>query len=188
MFICRVQKDPASALLCHLYKMPDLQNHPTGLGGVWQLHRVANPAQTHPLHRLALRLVEPDRAPHERDFQLFRGRLRPALLRGGHRYAPTSSASSLPRYRATSAGSFRSISPLKVARTTLCGFAEPSDFVSTFWMPADSTTARTAPPAMRPVPSGAGFSSTLPEPNLPITSRAIVVPFSGTRIRLFCAP
>ena len=34
-------------------------------------------------------------------------------------------------------------------------------------MPAASTTARTAPPAMMPVPSGAGFSSTLPAPKLP---------------------
>src|SRR4051812_30895961 len=54
-------------------------------------------------------------------------------------------------------------------------------------MPHDSTTARTAPPAMRPVPSGAGFSSTLPEPNLPTTWCGIVVPLSGTRIRLFFA-
>src|ERR671936_855759 len=54
-------------------------------------------------------------------------------------------------------------------------------------MPADSTTARTAPPAMSPVPSGAGFSSTLPEPNLPTTWCGIVVPFSGTRMRLFFA-
>ena len=34
-----------------------------------------------------------------------------------------SSASSLPRYRATSAGSFRSINPWNVARTTLCGLS-----------------------------------------------------------------
>src|ERR1041385_1851331 len=54
-------------------------------------------------------------------------------------------------------------------------------------MPADSTTARTAPPAMRPVPSGAGLSSTLPEPNLPTTWCGMVVPFSGTRMRLFFA-
>ena len=30
-----------------------------------------------------------------------------------------------------------------VARTTLCGLAEPIDLVSTFEMPQDSTTART---------------------------------------------
>src|SRR5215216_3527799 len=165
--------------------MADLENHAARLGRVGQFHRVADAAQAHPFHRLALRLVEPDRAPHQRDLQLLRGGLRRCLL--GHDYAPTSSASSLPRQRATSAGSFRSISPLNVARTTLCGFAEPSDLVSTFWMPHDSTTARTAPPAMRPVPSGAGLSRTLPEPNLPTTWCGIVVPLSGTRMRLFFA-
>src|SRR5687767_8835509 len=54
-------------------------------------------------------------------------------------------------------------------------------------MPHDSTTARTAPPAIRPVPSGAGFSSTLPDPNRPVTWCGIVVPLSGTRIRFFLA-
>src|SRR5687768_17429979 len=54
-------------------------------------------------------------------------------------------------------------------------------------MPQLSTTARTAPPAIRPVPSGAGFSSTAPEPNLPTTWCGIVVPRSGTLIRFFLA-
>ena len=76
---------------------------------------------------------------------------------------------------------------MNVARTTLCGFAEPSDFVRMFVMPHDSTTARTAPPAMMPVPSGAGFSSTAPAPNLPTMRCGIVVPASGTRIRFFLA-
>src|SRR5215216_3499595 len=165
--------------------MADLENHAARLGRVGQFHRVADAAQAHPFHRLALRLVEPDRAPHQRDLQLLRGGLRRCLL--GHDYAPTSSASSLPRQRATSAGSFRSISPLNVARTTLCGFAEPSDFVSTFWMPAASTTARTAPPAMMPVPSGAGFNSTCPAPKRPSTGCGTVVPASGTRMSDFFA-
>src|SRR5437773_3968960 len=56
-----------------------------------------------------------------------------------------------------------------------------------FVIPAASTTARTAPPAMMPVPSGAGFSSTEPAPNLPTIRCGIVVPFSGTRIRFFFA-
>src|SRR6187431_1961733 len=51
-------------------------------------------------------------------------------------------------------------------------------------MPHDSTTARTAPPAMMPVPSGAGFSSTWPAPKRPSTGCGTVVPLSGTRIRL----
>src|SRR4029078_234025 len=50
------------------------------------------------------------------------------------------------------------------------------DLVSTFWIPADSTTARTAPPAMMPVPSGAGLSSTDPAPNRPSTGAGSAVP------------
>src|SRR4051794_2523766 len=89
--------------------------------------------------------------------------------------------------RASVAGSFSPSSPAMVARTTLWGFAEPSDLVRMLVMPADSTTARTAPPAMMPVPSGAGFSSTLPAPNTPTIGCGMVEPFSGTRIRFFFA-
>src|SRR6185369_16535267 len=175
--------------------MPHLVDHAARFRRVRQFHRVPNAAQPHALHGNPLRLVEANRAADQCHLQLSAGRYgllllgAPgcALLCGGHHYAPNSSASSLPRYRATSAGSFRSISPLNVARTTLCGFGDPSDLVSTFWMPADSTTARTAPPAIRPVPSGAGLSSTLPEPNFPTTWCGIVVPLSGTRIRFFFA-
>src|SRR5215510_13322372 len=157
--------------------MPHLVDHAARFRRVRQLHRVPNPAQPHSLHGNPLRLVEANRAADQGHLQLLAGRcglfllssFGCPLLRGGHHYAPTSSASSLPRYRATSDGSFSSISPLKVARTTLCGFADPSDLVSTFWIPADSTTARTAPPAIRPVPSGAGFKRTLPDPNFPTT-------------------
>src|SRR5258705_11728756 len=168
--------------------MSHLVNHAARLRCIRQLHRVADAAQPHALHGEALSLVEPDGAPQERDLQFLRRRFRGRFLRCRHHYAPTSSASSLPRYRATRVGSFKSIRPAKVARTTLCGLAEPSDLVRTFWMPHDSTTARTAPPAMSPVPSGAGFSSTLPEPNFPTTICGIVVPRSGTLIRFFLAP
>ena len=44
-------------------------------------------------------------------------------------------------------------------------------------MPTDSSTARTGPPAMTPVPAAAGFSSTRPAPNRPMTACGIVVPF-----------
>src|SRR5437899_4510954 len=56
-----------------------------------------------------------------------------------------------------------------------------------FVIPADSTTARTAPPAMMPVPLGAGFRRTLPDPKLPTMRCGIVLPWSGTRIRFFFA-
>ena len=56
-----------------------------------------------------------------------------------------------------------------------------------FCTPADSRTARTAPPAMMPVPSGAGFSNTRPAPKRPTTRCGIVVPARGTRSNAFLA-
>src|SRR5687768_4096507 len=169
----------AAFLLADRHEVTDLVNHAARRRRVHQFDAAVDPAQPHALRRRRLRPVEADDALDERDLQLLRRVSLGSLL--GH-YTPTISASSLPRMRATKAGSLSPIRPLNVARTTLCGFAEPSDFVSTFWMPHDSTTARTAPPAMRPVPSGAGLSSTLPEPNLPTTWCGIVAPLlSGTR-------
>lgn len=74
-----------------------------------------------------------------------------------------------------------------MARTTLCGFDEPRLFDRMSWMPADSTTARTAPPAMTPVPGDAGFRSTFPDPKCPKISCGIVTPSSGTRNMFFRA-
>src|SRR4051812_26512446 len=75
-----------------------------------------------------------------------------------------SSWTDLPRKAATLSRSRNCESASKVALITLCGFAVPKLLVSTFWMPAEVITARTAPPAITPVPSGAGFSSTCPAP------------------------
>src|SRR5262245_42220482 len=55
-------------------------------------------------------------------------------LRVFRRCHPTISSSSLPRRRATVAGSFNIRSAANVARTTLCALAEPIDLVSTLWM------------------------------------------------------
>lgn len=54
-------------------------------------------------------------------------------------------------------------------------------------MPTASTTARTAPPAMTPVPGAAGFSSTSEAAKRPRASNGIVVPTSGASIRRFLA-
>ena len=69
-----------------------------------------------------------------------------------------------PRISATSFLSRNCSSATMVAFTTLCGLCVPMDFVSTLGMPAAVTTARTGPPAITPVPSGAGFNSTKPLP------------------------
>src|ERR1700722_15380377 len=63
-----------------------------------------------------------------------------------------------------------------VALTTLCGLREPRDFVSTLGMPTEVITARTGPPAITPVPSGAGFNNTRPLPKRPSDWCGMVVP------------
>src|SRR5690606_38408255 len=64
----------------------------------------------------------------------------------------------------------------------LIGLFEPRLFVSTSVIPTASSTARTGPPAITPVPGRAGFSSTRPAPWCPSTSWGIVPSISGTSI------
>ena len=56
------------------------------------------------------------------------------------------------------------MSASNVALTMLCGLLEPRHLVKTFCIPAASTTARTPPPAITPVPSDAGLRMTYPAP------------------------
>src|SRR5262249_32563659 len=74
-----------------------------------------------------------------------------------------------------------------VAFTTLCGLCDPIDLVSTFGIPTAVITARTGPPAITPVPSGAGLSNTRPEPNAPSTGCWMVVARTCTLRRFFFA-
>src|SRR3984893_13571232 len=83
--------------------------------------------------------------------------------------------------------SFSRKSASKVALITLWVFDVPMDLVSTLEIPATSITARTGPPAMIPVPSGAGFSITWPEPYRPRTWCGMVVPFKFKWIKFFFA-
>src|SRR5580698_4874427 len=92
-----------------------------------------------------------------------------------------------PRLAAISSGRLRLLSAATVACTTLIGFDEPSDRDSTSWMPAHSSTARTGPPAMTPVPGLAGLSRTTPAASSPCTVCGIVLPILGTRKKCFLA-
>jgi hypothetical protein len=69
-----------------------------------------------------------------------------------------------------------------VALAMLMMFPEPSDFDRMSPMPASVQIARTAGPAMRPVPSLAGLRRTRPAPNSPIVECGSVRPVSGTRM------
>src|SRR6266550_4683840 len=87
---------------------------------------------------------------------------------------------STPRSRATRRAVVRRFRPSRVARTMLCGFVEPRLLVRMSRTPAHSSTARTGPPAITPVPDAAGLSSTRPAPCLPTISCGMVPPVSGT--------
>src|SRR5690606_31176971 len=97
------------------------------------------------------------------------------------------SSTALPRRRATSSALFRFCRPSRVASTTLVALLEPSDFVRMSRIPASSRTARTAAPAITPVPAPAGFSSTRAAPNSPITVWGMVPPTMGTSTKDFLA-
>ena len=61
----------------------------------------------------------------------------------------------------------------------LIGFVVPRLFASTSRIPASSSTARTPPPAITPVPSLAGRRTTRAASNLPVISCVIVAPCFG---------
>src|SRR5207253_6570858 len=102
-----------------------------------------------------------------------------------HRY-PACGTTAL-RIRRTSSGSRNWFSPARVACTTLKGLPRPSVFATILWIPANSITALTAPPATIPVPADAGLSSTCSAPNWPWTSWGMVPFLIVTRTRFFLA-
>ena len=69
----------------------------------------------------------------------------------------------------------------------MCGLEEPCDFESTLCTPTASSTARTAPPAITPVPAEAGFKNTRAPPYLPFCSCGKVPFLIGIRTRFFLA-
>ena len=69
----------------------------------------------------------------------------------------------------------------------LMALPEPMDLDRMSLIPAASTTARTGPPAMTPVPGAAGLRSTTPAPSSPMTWCGMVVPIIGTSNMVFLA-
>ncbi len=74
-----------------------------------------------------------------------------------------------------------------VAWTMLIWLDDPSDLLRMSWMPAHSSTARTGPPAMTPVPGAAGRSMTTPAAFSPWTGCGMVPWMRGTRKKCFLA-
>src|SRR5262245_47947126 len=154
---------PILQLICHLYQVSHLVDHAAHGRRVLQHDRVADAAQAEPADHRLLVALESDRALDERHLHgaalavcslvrhpgrsanaLRSMRRRPRTIcpmereRSGERYALASSSISLPRSRASVTGSLSDDNPSNVARTTLCGFSEPSDFVWMFMNPDDS--------------------------------------------------
>src|SRR5690625_2588727 len=114
--------------------------------------------------------------------------LLPSHFQLRHRCAPyTISSTLLPRRAATSSAVRSDSRPASVAFTMFTGLFEPSDFDNTSRTPAASSTARTGPPAITPVPGEAGRSMTCAPEKRSFTSCGIVLPTSRTRIMFFFA-
>ena len=139
---------------------------PRTAGDVLALDLVPDAAQPEAAQNLAVRGHGTDRAADLADTNRLRlAHLCAPPLRSAPR-PPSPAARRCSRRGARSTvRSFSSAS--NVALTTLCGLVVPSDLVRMSWMPADSITARTGPPAMTPVPADAGLSSTRPAPKWP---------------------
>src|SRR6185369_84956 len=73
--------------------------------------------------------------------------------------SPYNFSTARPRISAICVRSRSASSATMVALTTLCGLRRPIDLVSTLGTPQALITARTGPPAITPVPAGAGFNS-----------------------------
>src|SRR5215204_4002788 len=165
--------------------------HPTQLRRVRLLDRVADPVQAERAQRVALLDV---RAVGRADLADDVGHASTGSSAGIVSTAapfsfdrPSTASTESPRSAAISSGLRRSIRPAIVALTRLIGFCEPSDFDRMSWIPASSSTARTPPPAITPVPGEAGLRKTRPEPNTPVVWWVIVAPWRGTRNRRFLA-
>src|SRR5919107_1264651 len=185
------------------HQVTDAVQHAARLRGVLDVDRVADPAQPERAQRVQLLLVRAVlaldlRDPHDAGassaalvvpFVPASARESPSIVSTAARSPPRPRTWLIdrPRRSATSSGVRRACRPATVALTRLIGFCEPSDLLRMSWIPASSSTARTPPPAMTPVPGEAGLRNTRPDPNTPVVWCVIVAPWRGTRNRRFLA-
>src|SRR5215472_9940113 len=142
-------------LLLHQRKqVRDFLHHAAKSRRIRPLNYLIDPSQPQSAHHLLMLLGRTDGTAHQLDSDF------------PFHYIFSSAR---PRISATAPLSRNCSRASMVAFTTLCGLCEPIDLVRTLGIPAAWTTARTGPPAITPVPSGAGFSSTSPLPKRPST-------------------
>src|SRR5690606_9015219 len=163
----------------------DRADHPPELRAVLLDDGVADPLQTQRTQGLAVHALAADTRLDLGHLEL--GHEVPASARALSIAAGAISSRVLPRRAATDSGRSRSFRACTVAWTMLIALSEPSDLLSTSWIPAHSRTARTGPPAMTPVPGLAGRSRTTPAAASPCTGWGMVPPMRGTRKKFFFA-
>src|SRR5690349_21781586 len=168
------------------HQVTDGVDHPPDLGAVLLDDHVADPLQAERAQRVALVLLAADRGLGLLDLE-GSSHQDVTSARALSSAAGATSSTGRPRRAATASGSSRPLRASTVACTMLIWFDEPSDLLSTSWMPAHSSTARTGPPAMTPVPGAAGRSSTTPAAFSPCTGCGMVPWIRGTLKKCFLA-
>src|SRR5829696_5573969 len=161
-------------------------DHPADLGTVLLDDHVAEPLEAQAAQRVALVLLAADLRADLTDLQPL-AHQEPVPARARSRDAGATSSRGSPRRAATASGRSRPRRAATVACTMLIGLDEPSDLDRTSWTPAHSSTARTGPPAMTPVPGDAGFSSTTPAAFSPWMGCGMVPWMRGTLKKCFLA-
>src|SRR5207248_758204 len=180
--------------------MPDFVDHAPDLGRVVVLHAVSDVAKAKRAQRVPLALIGAVLGAALRHLEVAHGEDSPDASAGDPESSvavaedapplparPRTWLIESPRSSATSSGVRNDSSPVIVALTRLMGFWDPRLFDSTSRMPASSSTARTPPPAITPVPSLAGRRKTFAASKRPRISCVIVVPCFGTVNRFFFA-
>src|ERR687897_1838985 len=161
-------------------------DHPADLGAVLLDDHVTEPLEAQAAQRVALVLLAADLRADLTDLQPL-AHQEPVPARARSRDAGATSSSGSPRRAATASGRSRPCRAATVACTMLIGLDEPSDLDSTSWIPAHSSTARTGPPAMTPVPGEAGRRKTTPAASSPCTMCGMVPWMRGTLKKCFLA-
>src|SRR6187551_1353917 len=174
------------------HEVTDGVDHAPDLGTVLLDDHVADPLETERAQGLALVGLAADRRALLLDLELCHQDDTSATAAGCSARARSSAAGATcstvsPRRAATASGCSSILRAATVACTMLIWFDEPSDLLSTSWMPAHSSTARTGPPAITPVPGAAGRRSTTPAAFSPWTGCGMVPWMRGTLKKCFLA-
>src|SRR5690606_21252692 len=154
--------DPRGSADAH--QVRHLVDHSAHRRRVFQLAGLVQLLQAQAQHGRLVRTAGADGAANQRDLDRLvahRSLRAPARDRRLAAAQPRISSIDLPRLAAISAGVFRFCSASIVARTMLYGFDDPWLLATTLLTPITSKIARIGPPAMMPVPSGAGLSITV---------------------------